>query len=262
MLPYQARFERQVLRLLCTLSAPQASSPTGRELYRTRIWSGPLRGCSFAMPQLERISFALGTYERHIVRVLRQVLRPGDVAYDVGANAGYLSLVMARCTGPTGRVVAFEADPRNAAVLTTNVALNNLRTITIIPKAVSDAAGSVTFATFGYSLVGHIATAATPPDAQLLTVPAVALDDLVFQGLLPAPRCIKIDVEGAEDRVIAGAARLIEQARPVIIAEVRPDALQGQILPLLERLDYQACELAGGWQLGKHRVGELLFTPR
>ncbi len=261
MLRYQARFERHVLRLLCGLSGPRAEA-SGPGLYRTRIWGGPLRGCPFAMPQLERISFALGTYERHIVRELHRVLRPGDVAYDVGANAGYLSLVMARRVGPAGRVVAFEADPRNAAALAANIALNGLRNIALVPKAVSDASGSVTFASFDYSLVGHIATPATPADARLLTVPAVALDDLFSQGQLPAPRCIKIDVEGAEDRVIAGAVDLIARARPVILAEVRPEALQGGILPLLEGLGYRARELAGGWNLGRDCVGDILFEPR
>ncbi|HEU4325589.1 MAG TPA: FkbM family methyltransferase [Roseiflexaceae bacterium] len=260
MLRYQARFERHVLRLLCGLSGPRAGA-AGPEQYRTRIWGGPLRGCAFAMPQLERISFALGTYERHIVRELHRVLRPGDVAYDIGANAGYLSLVMARRVGTAGRVVAFEADPRNAAALAANIALNGQRNITLVPKAVSDTSGSVSFASFGYSLVGHIATPTTPADAQLLTVPAVALDDLFSEGLLPAPRCIKIDVEGAEDRVIAGAARLLAHARPVIIAEVRPDALQHHILPLLEGLGYRARELVGGWRLGRDRVGEMLFEP-
>jgi len=182
---------------------------------------------------------ALGTYEPHVVAALRQHIRPGDVAYDLGAHVGYMTLVLAHLVGASGQVFAFEANARNRAALERNVANNRwVRGATVVPLAVSDAVGTLTFATFGYSLVGHIAAHEEPADAQLNTMPATSLDHFIYHERHPAPNVIKIDVEGAEDRVLNGAARVLADARPVVICETRPDQTSGAVASLLARHGY------------------------
>ncbi len=56
----------------------------------------------------------LGSYEEDHVGALRQVVRPGMIAYDVGANAGFYTLALSRIVGDAGRVFSFEPDARNA----------------------------------------------------------------------------------------------------------------------------------------------------
>jgi FkbM family methyltransferase len=188
-------------------------------------------------------------------------VRAGTTAYDVGANAGYLTLVLSKLVGPSGRVVAFEPDPKNVAALRRNISDNGIDNVTLQQGAVSDQNGELTFATFEYSLVGHIATDDTPVDAQLITVSASRLDDLVYNEGFPTPQFIKIDVEGAEDRVIRGSLRLLDEARPVVVAEVREGRIHNEITRLFKNHGYVERPLAGGFVLATDHVSDILFVP-
>lgn len=254
--------EQAVLRELCRVSANKTLSVLDPDLHQTRVLTGLLRGMWFSMPQLERAAFALGTYERHIVNTMTEHIRPGMTVYDVGANAGYLSLVLARIVGSEGRVCAFEPDPQNAKALQANTRNNGLANVSIIRKAVSDLTGIVTFASFSYSLVGHIAHEETPGDATLIQVEAVSLDDFVFTQMQPKPDFIKIDVEGGEEQVLRGAERLLREARPLILAEVRAGENWERVSGYMSSLDYSYQFVKGGWQLEKHQLCDVLFYPR
>jgi len=67
-----------------------------------------------------------------------QHLKPGDVYVDVGANIGYYTLVAAQRVGPQGKVIAYEPDPHNFALLKANVELNKLTHVQIFPYALYD----------------------------------------------------------------------------------------------------------------------------
>lgn len=229
--------------------------------YRVRVLAGPLRGARLCMPRLERPSYVLGCYEPHVVENIQRYARPGMIAYDVGAHIGYAALILSQAAGPSGHVLAFEADPTNYKALCHNVTANarkHAATVTPIPQAVSDMTEEVTFASFRtYSTVGHIATATTPDDATLLRVPAVALDDLVTSGDMLAPHIMLIDVEGAEARVLRGAAQLLREARPIVICEVRQASTWPIVQRLMMEVDYTG-ELLAPWTEG---VAEALFVP-
>jgi FkbM family methyltransferase len=247
-----------LLKACCRLTAGRT---LGDELHRTRILSGPLRGLTFCMPKLERVSFALGTYEPHVVRCMTAHVRAGTTAYDIGGNAGYLTMVLSTLVGQGGNVVAFEPDPKNVAALRHNISDNSIDNVMLVQRAVSDQSHECTFAIFDYSLVSHIATDYTPDDAQLITVSASRLDDLVYDEDVPAPQFIKIDVEGAEDRVIRGSLRLIEEHRPVILAEIRAGPVHDEIARLLKDLGYVEKPLAGGPSLDRDHFSDVLFVP-
>lgn len=253
--------EQAILRGLCWFSSNRAVMPLDQDLYRTKIFSGLLRGMYFSMPRLERAAFALGTYERHIVNTIARYVQPGAVAYDIGANSGYLSLVMAKRAGTRGQVFAFEPDPLNLKALEANIQNNLCSNLTPVPKAVSDHSGTVTFAGFDYSLVGHIAHADTPDDARLFQVQSTRLDDFVFVEQHPKPNFIKIDVEGAEEHVFRGAVRVLEEAQPVILAEIRGGETWQAIVALMQTYNYTVELLSGGWQMEKDGLGDVLFIP-
>ena len=249
------------LRALCLVTGGAPRVVDGVRMHRSRVLSGPLRGKTMSMPTLERLSFALGTYEPHVARAISEYVRPDAVAYDVGANAGYLSMLMASRAGPAGSVFSFEPDRRNAAALRENLRANNFPTVTIIPSAVSDTSGHLTFATFRYSLVGQIATAATASDAVMVDVPCTTLDDFIYGQGHAAPQFIKIDVEGAEERVFAGGGRTLREARPVIVAEIR-----SAVWPAIERMTrdcgYTSRPLAGkDYWAAEYGVNDLLLLP-
>ncbi len=123
-----------------TSRATELASPlhVGPILRRFRVLGGPLRGLQLVVPSFWRPSYALGTHEPRVPRVVRPLQMTGSVAYDVGANVGYFSAVFSR---------------------------------------------------------------------------------LVYRDGNPAPSLLEIDVEGAEDRVLRGAARTRRDARPVVVAE-------------------------------------------
>jgi FkbM family methyltransferase len=247
------------LRVLGWASRSRSAEGEG---YRFRILLGPLRGTRFSVLKLERSSFFLGTYEPHVVDAMRRHVMPGSVVYDVGANAGYLTLILARLVGAEkGRVFAFEADPANLSVLRANVGKNDLAQVSIVPKAVADFSGKVRFATFGYTLVSHIASALEPEDAKMVEVPSVSIDDFVYRDGNPPPAFLKVDVEGAEALVIRGGARTIREAKPVIVAEVRAGDTWNAVQEIIGPCGYTTTVLHGSNSLERDRLADLLLLP-
>lgn len=261
MKPRVASMQKKLFRLLCT-ERTVASEHGSHVLYTTRVLGGPLRGTRFNMPGLERFSFCLGRYERPVVQRIAEHLRAGDVGYDVGANAGYLTMLMARCVGKSGRVFAFEPAPRSLAALRQNVLQNNVENVTIVPKAVNADSAPVSFATFEYSLVNHIVTDQTPGDAQVISVGATSLDDFVYAESMPPPTLIKIDVEGAEKEVFDGADRVLREARPIVLAEIREGAGWDSIMERMNAYGYQGTPISGGWDLQTDGLADVLFLPK
>lgn len=252
-----------LMRLLCWLSdrAPSVRSHPG--YYRSRILFGPLSGCHLFMQRLERPAMLLGTYESHVVAAMRQYVQPGHTVYDIGTHVGYMSAVLAKLVGSAGRVMAFEPDPANRQALACNMVENAFGQVTIVPAAVSDRSGAASFAHFeSYSLVGHLAQEHEPGDAELLQVSTVALDAFVYEDNHPAPSFIKLDVEGAEMQVLAGARRLLLEARPIVVVEMRARFKQ-ELAELLQTVGYrlevlQATEM--DWQ--RWGLADVLLLPQ
>lgn len=212
------------------------------------------------VPSLTRASFASGTYQSHITRAMRSHVRPGDVCFDLGAHVGYFALVLARLAGPAGHVYAFEPDPRNFEALTANTA--NTAHVTPVAAAVSDQPGEVVFATFEMSSIGHIADSKTPGDAHRVPVTCTTLDRFVYEDGNPAPAFIKIDVEGAETRVLEGAARLLREAQPAIVVEVRGPGRWSEVKEIAGKAGYVATMIGAGERgLGSAGYGDALLAP-
>jgi len=197
----------------------------------------------YADPRFD-LGYTNGDHEPWIQDLLKTELRPGDCYYDVGAHAGFFCLVASRFVGPSGKIVAFEPDPENAATLKANIAKNGLTQVTILEAAVWSSPGHVTFeraSDASNRTQGHVSSA---NDAGLhrISVPAVRLDDLVFGDGHPAPRLIKMDVEGAEWEALQGARRLLTEAQPKLLCEVHDVAQMCQIRAYVEGFGYTAEE--------------------
>jgi FkbM family methyltransferase len=169
-------------------------------------------------------------------------LRTGMTFYDVGANIGFFSLMAARLVGPGGRVVAFEADPENAARLRTNAAKNGFSWIAVEHQAVCAQAGEVLFQRADTAIspdrgVGHLVTSET---AETIRVNGTTLDDYSQRGT--APDFVKCDVEGAEVEVFRGAQRLLQEKRPVILCEMHSEENGRLLRAQFEEVGY-ACRM-------------------
>ncbi len=88
---------------------------------------GPVRvlGHRMFLDRFDSLSLSVvGRHEQCITELVQQIIKPGDIVLDIGANIGYYTLIFARCVGPTGHVYAFEPDPGSFALLQKNVQIN------------------------------------------------------------------------------------------------------------------------------------------
>lgn len=145
-----------------------------------------------------------GTWEPDLAAFLRRSLRPGDVFVDVGANVGCMTALASRCVGPGGAVVAVEPAPDVIEALQDTIARNALTNVRLVPCAVSDREGEVTLFAGPRHNVGLTATVAHRGLREHGRVRAAPLGALLTREELGRARLIKVDVEGAEDRALAG----------------------------------------------------------
>ena len=161
------------------------------------------------------------------VEWMQKSLRPGDILFDIGANVGAYTLIAARYFDGKVRVVSFEPSALNFAQLVRNLALNQcLDHVTALPVALSNATRVSSFSYQNASTGGALHTLEEPGAAARSFVPlfrqdllAYRLDDLILEFGLPQPTHIKIDVDGTEADVLAGATATLRQAtlRSVLI---------------------------------------------
>jgi FkbM family methyltransferase len=180
---------------------------------------------------IDKYLLAYGVYEEKQQRLLfdaaRAAVKPGEPAVflDVGAHAGFYALA-ALSSGLFGRIVAVEADPRNAHQLYANLFLNGLSDrIAVVEAAASAEPGEVTFnvAPSRNRSVSRILADGETSAGTAHTVSAVRLDDVepLRGGLIVA----KIDVEGHEADVLKGMTRLLAENRCILQVEVFGPAL-------------------------------------
>jgi len=168
--------------------------------------------------------------------VLGQILAPGDLVVDVGANIGTHTLFFAKAVGERGLVLAFEPQRMVFQTLCGNVALNGLPNVSCMHVAVGAEVGKVTFPRLDprapYNF-GAVKASATGPGEAVDVVP---LDEFDIQ------RCklIKVDVEGMETQVLAGAKKTIERCKPVLFLENDTVERSRELLLAVDALGYKA----------------------
>lgn len=164
-----------------------------------------------------RVRLRSASKEPETVQWIEQHFRDGDVFYDIGANVGAYSLIAA-CRFPGLRVYAFEPSALNVGQLVRNVALNGCGD-RVMPLAIA-LGDSTRMETFNYQNLdrgGALHTIGEPvTEHGRRFVPALrqsvrieSLDDVVRWYELPPPSHIKVDVDGAEARILQGAARTL-----------------------------------------------------
>jgi FkbM family methyltransferase len=165
---------------------------------------------------------------------IEQLVAPGGVVIDGGANVGGFTLTAASVLGPAGAVHAVEAAPATAELLRRTVAVNPRYTIHVHELALADVEGELEFTAFEAG--SGISSLASSDGGTVVRVRATTLDALTAS--LPRVDLVKLDLEGAELRALQGARRLLSEHRPALIIELEPDHLerQGGSLGALESL--------------------------
>lgn len=213
----------------------------------TSIVLGHLAGWKLPRSVARRnLNMVLGRYERPIQGVIRAHVTPGDCAYDIGANVGFFSLLLASLVGTGGTVHAFEPSAPEADSADALVRCNDLgRIVQVHRMAVSNATGESTLLSSG--LTGILLDAPRNngryADSSAHRVQTMMLDDFVFGRGNTPPDFIKLDVESAEAMVLAGAQRVLTEARPRMLVEMHGRTAARDTLALLLRARYDCAHV-------------------
>jgi len=210
------------------LRAAAARLPTGVQFELRRAnFSWQIRRGSFVPDQPE-----MAEITRHV--------RAGDWVIDVGANVGHYTCHMARCVGPTGRVLAFEPVPVSFALLAANMRVAEAANVTLFNVGLSSTTGILSMAIPSYEnsrldnyYQAHISSGGAH---RVLCLP---LDVIPIPGLV---RLVKIDAEGHDLQVLLGMELLLQRDRPVLIVEAPPT---GHVASWLSERGYSICKAVG-----------------
>jgi FkbM family methyltransferase len=250
--------------IYATLLAPNAPRPRPKagwrfagEYYEQRLWMACRRGALWeaakkldpALPLLmpwydgmivdvtlgndnSLCLYVCGSFEPNEFSFLDGFLKPGMIFVDVGANDGYFSLFAARRVGTTGGVVAIEPSTRERINLRRNLVRNGFENIRIVSAALGAAPGEADLQLAQSSHSGHNTLGRFAYDdvkaANVERVTLKTLDQVAKELGLSRIDFIKIDVEGAEASVVAGARSVLTSLRPLMLLEINDRALSAQ----------------------------------
>jgi FkbM family methyltransferase len=167
-------------------------------------------------------------YEPEVSDMVRSLLRPGGTFIDIGANIGWFSLLAASIVGHSGSVLAIEPNVRNCHLLNASRERNGFSQIDVVAGAVSDRQSWLaleTDASNGRVIPLGPLSATTAAIPCSYAVPAYPLDQLLEERGIDQVDAMKVDVEGVETAVFAGAERLLRDRRPTLAFEWYPEAL-------------------------------------
>ena len=182
-----------------------------------------------------------GGYEPYETGLLLALIAPGSVVLDVGANIGYHTGQFARAAGGAGHVFAFEPDPDNLGILRRNVAVNDCRNVTVVPKAAADRCARARLFRSADNNGDH-RVYDSGDGRGAIAIDAVAIDD-ELSGVEGPISLVKLDIQGAEPAAVRGMRRLLDRHPEAWVAtELWPLGLErsgssvGEYLELLRSL--------------------------
>ncbi len=187
---------------------------------------------------LEWYIYFYGAFRPKVSKLLNRMLRPGQVAFDIGSNIGMHAMIMANRVGPTGRVHVFEPDPHPMGRLKANLALNGLDNATLNQAAVSartetrqlflhdDTIGNFANASLQQSNVGR--------STRAIDMKVWSLDDYVAANPLERLDVIKLLAQGEEWNALQGGMQTIAKFRPKVFFLWEPSYWARQSLCLMD----------------------------
>ncbi len=190
-----------------------------------------------------------GIYERIETEVVTKKVKKGDTVVDLGAHIGYYTLIFAKLVGEEGKVIAFEPDPDNFALLKKNVEINGYKNVVLVQKAATDIPGKIKL----YLSEGRADNRIydSYDGRKSIEIESINLDNY-FKDSSEKIDFIKIDVQGAEGRVIQGMSLTLQKNKDIeIMIEFWPIGLKmsgilaEELINLLQKYQFKLYYFSG-----------------
>ncbi len=216
---------------------------------KRKVTAGPIKGLWLVAGKRIFYSkdFWNGSYEMDTCHFIQSTVPANAVCYDIGANIGYHTLIMAKNSGSGGLVYAFEPIPEVCEVLTHNAKINNMSNIVVVNNVVSCESGTLTLVqNIDIDQAGLLedlpeeklsAKITKNPLRKTFTCTSITIDEFVAQGNKP-PSFMKIDVEGTEVEVLKGATDTLKNHQPIVLCETHGKPQASGVYKILAELKY------------------------
>jgi len=204
-----------------------------------KILSGPCRGMKWTL-ESNLYSFWFGTFELKKQAALCKYIREGMTVYDIGANAGFYTLLFSKLVGKKGHVYSFEPFPENSSRLLRHIGLNDLKNVTVINAAVAARERLASFHMAENNFSGHLSS----DNHSSLVVPTLSIDALIEKGY-PPPDLIKMDIEGDETLALVGAEHALSKRDAVWFIAIHNNEARKVCQETLKKARYRAYLLDG-----------------
>jgi FkbM family methyltransferase len=175
-----------------------------------------------------------GEFSGSEILLLRQLLKPGNVVIDVGANIGTHTLSMAAMVQPNGFVFSLEPQRITFEFLSANILLNNLINVFPLHAAAGDKPGEILVPVVDPNITSNAGSFAIEGHKFGDDVRVITLDSLS----LAQCNLIKVDVEGMEIKVLEGARQIIKQHRPILLIENNYQENSERLITMIKEMNY------------------------
>lgn len=205
-----------------------------------------VQGHKMFLDSKDSLSLTLnGIYEEFETELVKKEIRRGDVVLDIGANIGYYTLLFAKLVGENGKVIAFEPDPTNFALLKRNVEINGYKNVVLVQKAVSNKSGKLKLY-LSEDNKGDHRIYNSHDNRKFVEIEGIKLDDY-FKDENRKINFVKMDIQGAEGGAVQGMFELLMKNRSMeIISEFWPIGLKRFGI---EPIEYLKMLLSHGFKL-------------
>ena len=209
-----------------------------------------VNGFKIYLDEQDILGLSLGiSFEKFETEVMKKNIKKGYVVIDCGANLGYYSLLFSKLVGKSGKVFAFEPDPKNFSLLQKNLKVNDITNVVALNLAVSDKQGeSFLFLDKHYPGNSKMYNEGKNEGGKI-KINCVRLDDY-FKGFKKKINLIKMDIEGSEGNAIKGSTDIIKNNKTIkLVLEYFPEALKScgtepkELLDLLKKEGFECREI-------------------